>query len=92
VEEALSESALRDAGLFDVGAARGLYAKCMKRAGDSANEMVFSNADNMGVVGLLSTQLLHSQFIRADGSAPGGEIAYKTLIDRVQFQQLQGTA
>jgi asparagine synthase (glutamine-hydrolysing) len=92
VEEVLSESALRDAGLFDVGAARGLYAKCLRRAGDSANEMAFSNADNMGVVGLLSTQLLHREFILADGGAPGGDIEYKTLIDRVQFRQLQGTA
>jgi asparagine synthase (glutamine-hydrolysing) len=92
VEEVLSEGALRDAGLFDVGAARGLYAKCRKRAGDAGNELVFSNTDNMGLVGLLSTQLLHREFIRGDGSAPGGKIEYKTLIDRVQFQQLQGTA
>ena len=92
VEEVLSEGALRDSGLFDVGAARGLYAKCRTRAGDAANDMVFSNADNMAVVGLVSTQLLHRQFIRADGGVPGGIIEYKTLIDRVQLQQLQGTA
>jgi asparagine synthase (glutamine-hydrolysing) len=92
VEEILSESALRDAGIFDARAARGLYEKCRLRAGDAANDMVFSNADNMGIVGLLSTQLLHRHFILGDGAAPGGEIEYKTLIDRVSIQQLQGTA
>ncbi len=96
VEEAFSEDALRDAGVFDVRTARGLYEKCRAlaraRAGDSGNEMVFSNADNMGIVGLLSTQLLHRAFIAGDGAAPGGTIEYKTLIDRVSIQQLQGTA
>lgn len=92
VGELLSESALRDAGLFDVRAARGLYEKCVARADKRGDGMVFSNADNMGIVGLLSTQLLHSQFIRSDGIAPGGEVRYTTLIDRVSIQQLQGTA
>ena len=92
VEEILSESALREAGIFDARAARGLYAKCQMRAGGSANDIAFSNSDNMGIVGLLSTQLVHSQFIRGDGIAPGGEILYKTLIDRVSIQQLQGTS
>jgi asparagine synthase (glutamine-hydrolysing) len=92
VEDLLSESALRDAGIFDPRAARGLLEKCRMRAGDSPKDMVFSNADNMGIVGLLSTQLLHRHFILGDGAAPGGDIEYKTLIDRVSLQQLQGTA
>ena len=92
VADLLSEESLRDAGIFDVRAARGLYTKCLSRARESAGEGVFSNADNMGLVGLLSTQLVHRQFIRADGLADAGAIEYKTLIDRVPIQQLSGTA
>jgi asparagine synthase (glutamine-hydrolysing) len=80
VAEMMSEESLRDAGLFDVGAARGLYTKCVARA---RGEGVFSNADNMGLVGILSAQLVHHQFIRGDGAVPGGRIEYKTVIDRV---------
>ncbi|HTO93625.1 MAG TPA: hypothetical protein VMM80_04615, partial [Bacteroidota bacterium] len=71
---------------------RGLYAKCAARAAGGAGDTVFSNADNMGLVGLISAQLLHRQFIRGDGAAPGGRIEYKTMVDRVPIQQLQGTA
>ncbi|HTS00329.1 MAG TPA: asparagine synthase (glutamine-hydrolyzing) [Bacteroidota bacterium] len=92
VREAFTEGALRDAGLFDPAAAGALYAKCVARTADGAGETVFSNADNMALVGLLSAQLLHRQFIRGDGAAPGGTIEYKTLVDRVPIQQLQGTA
>lgn len=92
VAELLSEEALRDAGLFDVPAARGLYAKCVARAKDPAGEGVFSNSDNMGLVGLLSAQLVHQQLIRRSDVANNGHIDYKTLIDRVPIQQLSGTA
>ena len=92
VAELLSEESLRDAGIFDVGAARGLYTKCIARAGAAAGTGVFSNGDNMSLVGLLSTQLVHHLFIRGNGDTPGGRIAYTTLIDRVPLQQLSGTA
>jgi len=92
VREALAEEAVRDAGLFDPGPVRGLYAKCVARAARASDEPAFSNADNMALVGLLSAQLLHRQFIRGDGAAPGGHVEYTTLVDRVPFQQLQGTA
>jgi asparagine synthase (glutamine-hydrolysing) len=92
VREMFSEDALRSAGIFDVRTVRGLYAKCLERAGQPGSERVFSNVDNMGVVGLLSTQLLYHQFVKGDGSAPGGQIEYKTMIDRVPQKQLQRTA
>jgi asparagine synthase (glutamine-hydrolysing) len=92
VAELLSEESLRDAGMFDVPAARGLYAKCLARAKDPAGEGVFSNADNMGLVGLLSAQLVHHQLVRARGLVDDARIEYKTLIDRAPIQQLSGTA
>jgi asparagine synthase (glutamine-hydrolysing) len=92
VAELLSEEALRRAGIFDPGAARGLYAKCRARANDPAGAGVFSNSDNMGLVGLLSSQILHDQFIRGNRLTDRGRIEYKTLIDRVPIQQLSGTA
>ncbi len=92
VAELLSEGALRDAGIFDPGAARGLYMKCVARANGAGGNGVFSNADNMSLVGLLSTQLLHHHFIRGNGDSPAASIEYTTLIDRVPLQQLSGTA
>ena len=92
VAELLSEGALRNAGIFDPGAARGLYMKCVARANGAGGNGVFSNADNMSLVGLLSTQLLHHHFIRGNGDSPAASIEYTTLIDRVPLQQLSGTA
>ena len=83
VAELMSEESLRAAGMFDVAAARGLYAKCTSRARQSGGGEVFSNADNMGLVGVLSTQLVHHLFVRGNGDHPGGPIHYKTMIDRV---------
>jgi len=59
VAEAFSESALKDAQVFDVKAAHQLFQKCRQRGAQGQ----FSNADNMAFVGVLSTQLLHQQFI-----------------------------
>ena len=42
----------------------------------------FSNTDNMAVVGVLSTQLLHEQFAReAPAEPPALEV--KTMVDRL---------
>jgi asparagine synthase (glutamine-hydrolysing) len=54
LEELLSESALRDAGVFSPQPVRHLLAK---RAAH------FSNTDNMALAGVLSTQILHHEFI-----------------------------
>lgn len=83
VGELMSEEALRDAGIFDVAMARGLYLKCVRRAGDSRGEDGFSNADNMGLVGLLSTQLIHHQFIRHNREPMNNRVTFKTSVDRL---------
>ena len=77
VEACMSEDALEDAGVFSIIPAQQLWEKCKSR-GRAAQ---FSNADNMAVVGILSTQLLHEQIV-ARPAAPR-EVPIKTLVDRV---------
>ncbi|HTY58888.1 MAG TPA: asparagine synthase (glutamine-hydrolyzing) [Bacteroidota bacterium] len=82
VSELLSEDALRQSGLFDVQAVRGLYAKCSSRVKATGGSEPFSNTDNMSFVGLLSGQLTWHHFIREPGSGRGNGIHFTTHIDR----------
>ena len=59
IAEVASPAAVKGAGCFDPAAVAQLLSKCAARA--AAGQ--FSNADNMGVVGVLSTQLVHHHFI-----------------------------
>jgi asparagine synthase (glutamine-hydrolysing) len=59
VAEMLSESAVKEAGIFDADKVGRLAAKCRKGQGQ-----LLSERENMAVVGILSTQLLYEQFIR----------------------------
>ena len=77
IADVLSEARLGAAGLFDPALAGGFHRKCVERQVDSQ----FSNADNMALVGLLSTQLLHRDFVeRAPLAYP--PTRFGTLIDR----------
>jgi asparagine synthase (glutamine-hydrolysing) len=75
VEAVLSEASLDDAGVFEPRAVSQLYKKCRAAAG------TLSNADNMALVAVLSTQLLHATGKKPPPEAPGLEL--KTLVDRV---------
>ncbi|MDY7231858.1 asparagine synthase (glutamine-hydrolyzing) [Hyalangium rubrum] len=67
VEELLCERALEDSGLFEPRAVGQLWRKCLAQGGQAP----LSNSDNMALVGVLSTQLLHFQRVRrAPESAP----------------------
>lgn len=68
IDEVLSESALKNANVFEPQAVLQLLRKCRARGSDGQ----FSNTDNMALVGALSTQLLHRGFIAGcpDGSRP----------------------
>ncbi|MCL4698174.1 MAG: asparagine synthase (glutamine-hydrolyzing), partial [Burkholderiaceae bacterium] len=57
VAESLSPASLADAGLFDAKAVGKLVDKC-------ASGRAVGFADNMAFVGVLSTMLLHEQFVR----------------------------
>jgi asparagine synthase (glutamine-hydrolysing) len=61
VADLLSETALRDANVFDPAPVARLVAKCRARAENGGGDL--SNSDNMALVGVLSTQLLHHQFV-----------------------------
>jgi asparagine synthase (glutamine-hydrolysing) len=77
VGEMLSEPNVAAAGVFEPRAVAGLWKKCQARAQDGQ----FSNSDNMALVGVLSTQLLHHQYVR-NCPAPGRSIRLSTDIDR----------
>ena len=62
VRDILSESVIREAGLFGHASVNQLHSKCRERvAADSS--AVFSNTDNMALVGIVSCQLLHQLFV-----------------------------
>ncbi len=73
-----SPAAVRVAGCFDPAAVTQLLDKCRSRAHDGQ----FSNADNIAVTGVLSTQLLHAQFIARRPVFPPPAVV-RTLVDRV---------
>ncbi len=79
VGEVMREGALADAGVFDPALAARFHRKCL----DRRDEAQFSNADNMALVGVLSTQLLHAGFV-ARPVAADGAVAFETLVDRTE--------
>jgi asparagine synthase (glutamine-hydrolysing) len=74
----MSGESVRDAGVFEPGAVERLWRKCQASGGEGQ----FSNADNMALVGVLSTGLLHEQLVRTTPTrgAPG---SFLTSIDRL---------
>jgi asparagine synthase (glutamine-hydrolysing) len=77
VEEILRPAAVAEASVFRPRAVEGLWRKCRAQGGAGQ----FSNADNMALVGVLSTQLLHELLVRAaPRPAPP---PMRTAIDRV---------
>jgi asparagine synthase (glutamine-hydrolysing) len=76
IAHAFSDQALRESNVFDPKAVAQLFNKCRGRSSTGQ----FSNADNMALVAVLSTQLLHQQFV---SNCPAGNVAvqFKTDID-----------
>lgn len=64
VDEVTSPEAVAEAGIFRPGAVEALLTKCRRRGG-----VRMSNTDNMRVLAVLSTQLVHQMFIVGDGSS-----------------------
>ncbi|HTR56295.1 MAG TPA: asparagine synthase (glutamine-hydrolyzing) [Kofleriaceae bacterium] len=77
IRDELSPAAISACGVFDPACVAQLWSKCRAR-GDGQ----LSNADNMALTGILSTQLLHRQLIR---SRPCDALAAppRTVIDRL---------
>jgi asparagine synthase (glutamine-hydrolysing) len=79
-KELTSESTLRKAGIFVPDAVARLIAKCRLVKGSK-----MSNTDNMRIVAVLSTMLVHHQFIEQDGRGSSDERPAKPMkiIDKV---------
>jgi len=59
VDEMLSEATIKKAGYFDYKKVSKLTEKCRRQNGN-----LLSERENMAIVGIISTQLLHDQFIQ----------------------------
>jgi asparagine synthase (glutamine-hydrolysing) len=77
IAEVVTPTALREAGVFEPSAGARLWEKCRAR-GDAAQ---FSNADNMALVALLSTQLVWRNVIGA-ALPPPLAMPIRTVVDR----------
>ena len=78
VADLLNGSAIADAGIFDPLAVQSLWRKCQSQA----DGRPFSNADNMALVGTISTSLIHESLVR--GIPPRTtHLPLTTFIDRV---------
>lgn len=75
VDEVTSASALRDAGVFDERQVGGLVEKARTRS------RRFGNTDNMRMVSILSTQLLHEQLVVGSGLDRQGRTAAVRVVD-----------
>jgi asparagine synthase (glutamine-hydrolysing) len=75
--DVLGEHAVREAGVFDPGAVARLWRKVGAARGEQ-----FSNADNMAVVGVLSTGLLHEALVRR-APVRGVPGTFRTVVDRL---------
>ncbi len=79
VDEMVGETRIKRAGIFSPGPVSRLVGKCRKHKGQG-----MGNTDNMAVVAVLSTMLLHHHYIKADGSgfAPARSAPPGRVIDR----------
>jgi asparagine synthase (glutamine-hydrolysing) len=78
VAETMAPAAVAAAGVFDPGAVERLWRKC--RAAGAAEQ--FSNADNMALVGVLSTGLLHERLVREPPQRRAPR-EIRTVVDRL---------
>jgi len=78
VGDVLGADAVRRAGVFDAGMVERLWRKC--RATGAGEQL--SNTDNMALVGVLSTGLLHEQLVR-QAAAGGADLEFRTHVDRL---------
>ena len=81
LDDLLSEKEVRKAGVFEAEPVAQLVRKCRARGAGA-----FSNADNMALVGILSTQLLHHQLI-AQRPAIRTELSLRTDVDQSPLKQ-----
>ncbi len=79
VADMVSPEAVRRAGVFAVEGVQRLWRKC--QASDGVEPL--SNADDMALVGVLSTGLLHERLVRPEPERAAG-LRFRTFVDRLQ--------
>ncbi len=81
LDDVMSEDDLKDAGVFTPKAVMRLMEKCRRHKG-----LGMSNTDNMRIVAILSTMLIHHHYIKNDGQGNNDDRPPEpmTVIDRVQ--------
>ncbi len=89
VREMLSENAVKESGLFAAAAVQRLYQKCLTKGKTAITSATFSNADNMAIVGILSSQLLYQFFVKENSHSAGEQIVFTTIIDQITQQSHQ---
>ncbi len=70
VADMLSPESLESVGVFDPRSVTMLHEKCRRVVRDQGANALLSNTDNMGLVGILSTQLLHHTLMKGGSVAP----------------------
>ena len=85
IADVVSERSVTAAGVFDAAAVGRLWRKC--RTDRSGGQ--YSNADNMALVGVLSTGLLVEQLVRRAPAAPP-PIEFQTVVDRLHDMEADG--
>ncbi|MBI5020589.1 MAG: asparagine synthase (glutamine-hydrolyzing) [Ignavibacteriales bacterium] len=81
VDEMFSEQSLVRTGLFNPKTARSLFEKC--KSVIKTGKSILSNNDNMGIVGILSSQLLYFKYIPYNDYSNRRKIEFKTRIDKI---------
>ena len=79
IRELVEPDAVAAAGVFDPRAVERLWKKCVSTGGGEQ----FSNADNMALVGVLSTGLLHAGLVRAAPDRAPPPPGFRTVVDRL---------
>jgi asparagine synthase (glutamine-hydrolysing) len=79
VRELVEPATVAAAGVFDPKAVERLWRKCESTGGGEQ----FSNADNMALVGVLSTGLLHRQLVETPPDRRPPPLGFKTVVDRL---------
>jgi asparagine synthase (glutamine-hydrolysing) len=84
VKDLLSESSVKKVGIFNPEAVGALVSKSAGRLKSGNEAALLSNTDNMAFVGILSTQLLHSELLEKNYGLDGQTVKYVTEIDKVK--------
>jgi len=80
-QDLLSERAIREAGYFDSRRVGSLADKCRRNEG-----RLLSERENMGLVGIISTQLLHHLFVEEFPNRPVVEPEHVSIFRQEKFR------